>query len=746
MLTGRKRQQGVALLLLVAALAMGGMWYMVSRLGELSGNTTAANRARNAQVLSRAKQALIGYVIAQANHAGENNPGSLPCPEAPSSFNATNGTDGKMNSAGCVTATLPAVGRFPWRTLGTEQFLDASAEPLWYVVSAGWALTGIGANTLINSNSSGQLSVSDVYPASYPSPAPGDTVIALIIAPGPTIYTNCNGTPVSQVRSPTAGVAPDWRNYLECENATYPTADANFTTVGPSSSFNDQVIKVTVSDLMPGLEAAISNRINREIAPQLKTIYAATNWGLTGSNYLFPFAAPFSNPSTSAMQGSAGTYQGLLPMNYSETSAGSGTNCTIGASAPRCTPSFVSWSTAGITVTKTGGAGTMAGYNCSASTTTQLSCTITAPLCLLPGLGLCSATSFNISIAATAQNLGMSLRKVVSDLTTRVSSSLSSPALQTAMASTGNVAATVSGSLTPTCTTFNFFGFFICTPTVTVTVPITIFADHPLVDSTDATYGWFTRNKWHELTYYAVASGYSPNTMPTQPSCTTGTSCVSASMQVASASNSSPIQVKSLSHGLTTGAHVTIAGVTGNTAANGTWAITVVDPDNFTLTGSSGNGAYLSGGTITVPARGLLILAGRSLNGVTRPTATLSDYLDFANASADGTAAKPYERQTVTARIPYTYTDTGGANAYVTALSSVPVGLPFYFKAANANTGASTLNTTATGTKSIVNSGGSALSASQIVANAPVQVTYDGTQFILSKRPFNDRVSVIDSN
>lgn len=34
----------------------------------------------------------------------------------------------------------------------------------------------------------------------------------------------------------------------------------------------------------------------------------------------------------------------------------------------------------------------------------------------------------------------------------------------------------------------------------------------------------------------------------------------------------------------------------GNTAANGTWNVTVIDPNNFTLNGSAGNGAYTSGG------------------------------------------------------------------------------------------------------------------------------------------------------
>lgn len=32
-----------------------------------------------------------------------------------------------------------------------------------------------------------------------------------------------------------------------------------------------------------------------------------------------------------------------------------------------------------------------------------------------------------------------------------------------------------------------------------------VLADHPVVDPTDSTFGWFTRNEWHRVTYYAVA-------------------------------------------------------------------------------------------------------------------------------------------------------------------------------------------------------------------------------------------------
>jgi len=194
-----RRQRGAALLALLAVLMLASAWLLVSQLNAGSGGVEAARKNRNAAVLLRAKQALIGYIAAQAVKAGENRPGALPCPEAPASFNDPS-NEGEVS----YPCTLPKVGRFPWKTLGLEKLVDAAGEPLWYVVSPGWA----GAGTVINSNSPAQLTVDGV----------ANDSVALIIAPGPAFNvvaaTGCAAQ--SQVR-PTSGT-PDWRNYLECEN------------------------------------------------------------------------------------------------------------------------------------------------------------------------------------------------------------------------------------------------------------------------------------------------------------------------------------------------------------------------------------------------------------------------------------------------------------------------------------------------------------------------------------------------
>src|SRR5688500_6874243 len=123
-----RTQRGAALIVMCLILVLGACWWLVSR-SEIF-ERTALDREHNARVLSRAKQALIGYVAHTATASANDQPGRLPCPEADA--NIGNPASEGEASANCA---LPAVGRFPWRTLGVEPLLDAAGEPLWYVRS-----------------------------------------------------------------------------------------------------------------------------------------------------------------------------------------------------------------------------------------------------------------------------------------------------------------------------------------------------------------------------------------------------------------------------------------------------------------------------------------------------------------------------------------------------------------------------------------------------------------------------------
>lgn len=69
---------------------------------------------------------------------------------------------------------------------------------------------------------------------------------------------------------------------------------------------------------------------------------------------------------------------------------------------------------------------------------------------------------------------------------------------------------------------------------------------------------------------------------------------------ITDATNAAPIVLTSNgAHELVTGDRAHVFGVGGNTAANGTRTITVLSPTTYSLNGSTGNGAYTSGGTWT---------------------------------------------------------------------------------------------------------------------------------------------------
>lgn len=71
------------------------------------------------------------------------------------------------------------------------------------------------------------------------------------------------------------------------------------------------------------------------------------------------------------------------------------------------------------------------------------------------------------------------------------------------------------------------------------------------------------------------------------------------SVSTTSGNGVSPIQITTTAtNTLVTGQVVAINGVGGNTAANGTFTITVINGTQFTLNGTTGNGNFTSGGTV----------------------------------------------------------------------------------------------------------------------------------------------------
>ena len=165
----------MALLGLLAIAVMVFAYVLTSRLNAAS-RFVGVDRDSNAQVLSQAKRALIGWMA--INASTDNNPGRLPCPEAVNAI----GTSSEGISAPLVAPSTPncaTVGRLPWRTLGLNKLVDAASEPLWYAVSPGWRLQNSSTLLGIYADSLGAMVVDG-------QAAPNE-VVALIITPGPAM-------------------------------------------------------------------------------------------------------------------------------------------------------------------------------------------------------------------------------------------------------------------------------------------------------------------------------------------------------------------------------------------------------------------------------------------------------------------------------------------------------------------------------------------------------------------------------
>ncbi len=550
------RQTGQALIALVAIVVLAASWMLVQQLNMSTADIVAAKRARNTIVLQQAKQAVVGWVALQAAKSGETDPGRLPCPESTSAVVTGPGGAQEGSTAGTCSDT-PAIGRFPWRTVGTDKLVDADGEPLWFVVSTGWKKANASLLT-INSNSQGQITVDGV----------ANAAVALIIAPGPAINaqgaTGCTARNQQATRTaPAPNINP--LDYLEC----YDAASASFVTSAPAGATNDQVMVITVADVMPSLEAAIAERMVREVVPHLQTaIYNTAQWGASAAAPIYPFPARFSSGGTfnpDNFEGSSSVTQGLLPV--------SAYSCS-GIASTRCDPNFVRWNTGTVAASVTNaGSFSSASANCAASSASQVSCTFSySKTCFDFAPGTCTTAAPSVSVQGNADNVGMTMRTVSMS---PISTNIASPTLDTPINSAGAAVVQLTGTLaTASCTETLFFIWWTCTASgsVTVTMPITIFADNAFLNpSTSDEWYWFFQNKWHELTYYAVAPRHLPSGSPHDCSAVTA-NCITIN---------------------------------------------------------------LADGTTQTNRQAVLVLAGRSLNGSARPSGTLGDYLDSAE-NTDG--------------------------------------------------------------------------------------------------------------
>lgn len=243
--TSNSKQRGIALIIFALILVVAATSFFVSQLG--SNDIKIERDKKTAAAMAEAKNALLGWSVLQGK------PGQLPCPEDTTLIGSVNEGSALAN---CNSA-LPVVGRLPWRTLGLGDLRDGNADRLWYALSTGFS----DATMPINSGTTGQINVNGT-----------SNVVAIIFSPG-VILAGQNRPP------PTNTLPPAVTDYLDLTNND---GDVNFSSTGPTATFDDRLLLVTQSDLFN----LVSRRILRELRGD--TTQGLVSFYNANSNY--PFA------------------------------------------------------------------------------------------------------------------------------------------------------------------------------------------------------------------------------------------------------------------------------------------------------------------------------------------------------------------------------------------------------------------------------------------------------------------------
>lgn len=198
-------------------------------------DTTSIELRRNqdtAAALAQAKQALIGRAVAD-----DSRPGSLPCPD-------TNDDGVAELFAGIDCPSY--IGRLPWKTLGLPDPRDSAGERLWYALAP--VFRDNSSAGLLDTDTKGNLTV---YRDSTATTITAEAV-AVIFAPGSAV--------ASQVRDPASANNP--ANYLETASGVNNAIAAGpFISAQASSTFNDRLLVITTTELMPVVEIRVAREM-----------------------------------------------------------------------------------------------------------------------------------------------------------------------------------------------------------------------------------------------------------------------------------------------------------------------------------------------------------------------------------------------------------------------------------------------------------------------------------------------------
>lgn len=295
------KQDGAALMVMLVIFIVGSLAIMVGALSR-AGLQNERNKI-NADVLAKAKEALIGYAARDSNR-----PGDLPCPDVNDDGILTSTID--FNGSNCTST----IGRLPWKKLGLPELRDSAGEHLWYAVSKPFWDT---QSTILNSDTEGTLtvressgiilnngcttgtSISSSCPTPNASDAPfGTGAVAVLFAPGEVLTRQ--GSSSNQDRSATGiNIAS---NYLDTFTIGVNAEDNASITEGSSTKgfiqgkikgsnevvlVNDQLLVISQDNLMQSVHKRIANEVKNCLDEYANPLNGGVN--------RYPWAATFSS-------------------------------------------------------------------------------------------------------------------------------------------------------------------------------------------------------------------------------------------------------------------------------------------------------------------------------------------------------------------------------------------------------------------------------------------------------------------
>jgi hypothetical protein len=288
--------------------------------GMVDTNALVLRRNKDtAAAFADVKLALVGWSAARTPTGPSPNarPGELPCPDIDNTGN---------DPGGC---SVGAIGRVPWKSLGIPEPKDSAGETLWYAIAGPFRYYHPTNNPdPIHSDTKGNITVYQDSTAS----AITTEAVAVLFAPGASLGTQNRDT--STALCPTTGTTIARNlcaaNYLETA-ATVNNSITNgpFILAQSSDTFNDKVMAITTSDLMPIVE----QRVAREMRTILENYRIATAaQGYNGGAGIYPWADCTDGTSdTDYPNRGRIPWQNAAPVNW-----GSGTPAT---------PSLPNWFT-----------------------------------------------------------------------------------------------------------------------------------------------------------------------------------------------------------------------------------------------------------------------------------------------------------------------------------------------------------------------------------------------------------------